>query len=936
MLVERWCLLLCSLKRWCLLLYSNASLPRLVSSLPLLKRFFSSALLKRFFSSALLCSNASLPIDFPEYDEDKISFFELVSTWSEFGYSKNSQMYGLLPCGNFNEDKLLHLTNDVDVFYLLSKHKVQGSMDIIIYVLTNQDDVEHDNDYDDDEEEVEEEKSQNDKEFDEYDVFLNKDVERPEEDDIFSKLGEKYQDDTIAYKQVENCNVEILGSIQNDEELDLSEWNEPSLDRDVLGSPQNSCDEEQGHKWPQFIEDKHMANPILEKGLEFGSASLFRKALREYCVRESIDYKWIKNEGHRMSAHCRNACGWRIYASLNKQSGSIQIKTLHPKCKCGMTFQNLHVNSSYLATKFNEEFEDNPEWKVQNIKKSIRKKICVDISTSQAYRAKRKAIEMREGTDEAQYLKLWDYAQMIKTTNPGSCVKIQCEKLEESGQTRFQRMYVRFQAQKVGFLAGCRPIVGLDACFLKGQFGGQLMAAVGLDGNNNQFPIAMAVVEQENRDAWEWFLDIFSEDIGRPDELGLVFMSDRQKGLLDVFNEKWPTVEHRYCMKHMYANFKQKYKEKALRDAMWLCAFATTPRKFQEKMEELKKISKEAYDDLIEVNPSHWSISHFSARAKCDMLTNNNSESFNSYIKDARDKPIISLFECLRLKLMKSFHVKLTGMQKFGGPFCPNALEKLEKIKNDSKNCFALPSSTFLYEVACFDGNHVVDLNIKECSCRLWNITGIPCKHAVAAIQMNREQPEKYIHDCYSKETYIRTYSEIIKPMPGEVEWMETNLPPILPPRIIRPPVPIYQPSIQWHHPPWFYPYLGNVMYPMTYPVPLTYNINPVPQTFSIPDITGVSDATSINMLTTPPSTAKENRKRRMEVISERRFRHLSKKSNVIIAMRSLPKIQDYWERLPIRTNILLSQEPRPVSSRVELQDHCKVMTLTYPNMTIT
>uniref|UniRef100_A0A2N9GBQ0 F-box domain-containing protein n=1 Tax=Fagus sylvatica TaxID=28930 RepID=A0A2N9GBQ0_FAGSY len=43
------------------------------------------------------------------------------------------------------------------------------------------------------------------------------------------------------------------------------------------------------------------------------------------------------------------------------------------------------------------------------------------------------------------------------------------------------------------------PIIGLDECHLKGVYGGQLLSAVGRDGNDNLFPIAMAIVEAETR-----------------------------------------------------------------------------------------------------------------------------------------------------------------------------------------------------------------------------------------------------------------------------------------------------------------------------------------------------------------------------------------------------------------------------------------------------
>ena len=53
-------------------------------------------------------------------------------------------------------------------------------------------------------------------------------------------------------------------------------------------------------------------------------------------------------------------------------------------------------------------------------------------------------------------------------------------------------------ACKRGFLAGCRPLIGIDCCYLKGTTEGQLLVAVGKDGNDNIFPIAYAIVEIEN------------------------------------------------------------------------------------------------------------------------------------------------------------------------------------------------------------------------------------------------------------------------------------------------------------------------------------------------------------------------------------------------------------------------------------------------------
>ena len=66
---------------------------------------------------------------------------------------------------------------------------------------------------------------------------------------------------------------------------------------------------------------------------------------------------------------------------------------------------------------------------------------------------------------------------------------------------------------------------------MKGRFGGQVLYATVKDGNDNIFPVAMAMVEQENKDIWIWFLEQFADDIGKPKELNLVFINDRQRVL---------------------------------------------------------------------------------------------------------------------------------------------------------------------------------------------------------------------------------------------------------------------------------------------------------------------------------------------------------------------------------------------------------------------
>ncbi|CAL9004332.1 unnamed protein product [Prunus brigantina] len=74
-----------------------------------------------------------------------------------------------------------------------------------------------------------------------------------------------------------------------------------------------------------------------------------------------------------------------------------------------------------------------------------------------------------------------------------------------------------------------------------------------------------------------------------------------------------------------------------------------------------------------------------------------------------------------------------------------------------------------------------VDLAKHTCTCKWWNLTGIPCGHAIACICRSHEDPVKYIHSCYKKASWKRAYEPFIHPIANEELWEHTNFPPILP-----------------------------------------------------------------------------------------------------------------------------------------------------------
>ncbi|KAK8621106.1 hypothetical protein V6N13_067547 [Hibiscus sabdariffa] len=63
---------------------------------------------------------------------------------------------------------------------------------------------------------------------------------------------------------------------------------------------------------------------------------------------------------------------------------------------------------------------------------------------------------------------------------------------------------------------------------------------------------------------------------------------------------------------------------------------------------------------------------------------------------------------------------------------------------------------------------HSVNIQEWTCSCRKWQLTGIPCIHAISVILSIEDRPEKYVDSCYFVSTQRAIYSHLISPVRGD------------------------------------------------------------------------------------------------------------------------------------------------------------------------
>jgi hypothetical protein len=193
-----------------------------------------------------------------------------------------------------------------------------------------------------------------------------------------------------------------------------------------------------------------------------------------------------------------------------------------------------------------------------------------------------------------------------------------------------------------------------------------------------------------------------------------------------------PSAEHRICCRHLYVNHRDVgHRGFALKDKLWSAATAFIEAEWSREIEELKGISLDAYDYLSKINPSMWPRAWFSTFPKCDLIVNNLSECFNAWIVKQHDLPIISLMEMLRKKLMKRYQKKQEGIIKMDGRICPKIFERLDELSRDAGHCNGVYARDRFFEVTDKKKQYVVNLVRRTCGCRQWDMTGLPCAHAI-------------------------------------------------------------------------------------------------------------------------------------------------------------------------------------------------------------
>ncbi|EMS52242.1 Ubiquitin carboxyl-terminal hydrolase 12 [Triticum urartu] len=318
------------------------------------------------------------------------------------------------------------------------------------------------------------------------------------------------------------------------------------------------------------------------------------------------------------------------------------IRQIMPPHTCGTTTDTSRINITWLAKEYEDEIRSDPTINIIALIDAVHRRFGIEISRHMAYRAKNKALEAVEGDKDRQYLRIRDYLQTVMEKNPGS----RCHGLMD--------VFLRWVMEHKCLPPQLEMAIIILSARIRCRWNGRYCY--------------MVMVSQSTQVCTRWYC--------------------RQKGLLAAVHLVFPQSSHRYCLRHIYANFQSAgYKGGDLKKLVDAAAYAFDKCDFDVAMEELKKQDKDAWEWMCNILPKHWARHALDTHCKTDLVVNNIGEVFNNYILKVRDKAIVTMIDSIRTKLMPRYASRRGGVEHVHWEITPTYVERLEWEKRNARWC---------------------------------------------------------------------------------------------------------------------------------------------------------------------------------------------------------------------------------------------------------
>ncbi|CAA7025523.1 unnamed protein product [Microthlaspi erraticum] len=422
-----------------------------------------------------------------------------------------------------------------------------------------------------------------------------------------------------------------------------------------------------------------------------------------------------------------NSCTWRVYIVKLEGSESYQITSGNLRHTCSV--KDRRRFNKQAKEKFMRRIiqSGNAGGLQKLLLDDHKRKVCYWKAWSSQEVANDQGA-MGSSSDDS-FASLPSYLWLLRQANPGSVMDLKTE-ADACGLSRFKSLFFAFAASLKGFRCMRRVIV-LDGAHLRGRFPGCLLTASCQDPNFENYPLAFAVANEEDDDSWDWFLRKLNTVI--PDSADLVFVSKWQSSIYTSIRQVYPKASHGVCVVHLHRHVCSVFNSRHLADLVVKAARAFRVDDFHAAFAEIGRIEPECASYLEEIGFNHWTRSHFMGN-RFNIMTSNVAECVNAAFKEARELPIVSLLGSIQRTMTTWFAMRLEATKAEPSCFPPKVRELIHQSLETSEGFTARRIDAFEYEVkGDSKRSFYVHLRQKKCTCRAYNLLGIPCSHAMCA-----------------------------------------------------------------------------------------------------------------------------------------------------------------------------------------------------------
>lgn len=197
----------------------------------------------------------------------------------------------------------------------------------------------------------------------------------------------------------------------------------------------------------------------------FPNVVVLRDVLEDHSITNNYSAHWILNRWNKMSVVCKSKCGWKLYVATLEGEKTVQIRTYQPVHRCRRAHKSKQCSAKWIAMIYLLMFKYQP-LKVQTIQADLMRNHEFNVNWFTIVRAV-KMMEMGiDGDNAKQYEKLRSYAETVLKYNQWTTMKIAVDSTLNPLRNWFHRLYVCFEASKIGFIRGCKPFFGYKTCII--------------------------------------------------------------------------------------------------------------------------------------------------------------------------------------------------------------------------------------------------------------------------------------------------------------------------------------------------------------------------------------------------------------------------------------------------------------------------------------